>query len=284
MTPEENDAIRQCVEAMNAINPDVAFAAVLVGSVARGTSTDRSDVDIVFVSEHRLRRPRYGERIHAQVFLVDELRERLRAGDDFALWCVRFGMPITNNGIWKSITSDANAARWPEWRRKQGHAARRLSLASELFRAGDLAAASEEALYAATHAGRAILLQAGVFPCSRPEIVGQLTKIGRRPLAECLRRLLDEGEDGQVVYRTVRYLKRMLIGLDRIAYAQWAGKRARDAARRRAARANAEQALAVADDALDVELAERRLREVDEHPETAVSGDALDQRLRRLLS
>ena len=50
------------------------------------------------------------------------------------------------------------------------------------------------------------------------------------------------------------------------------------------ARSLKEQALAVADDALDVELAERRLREVDEHPEKEVSGDALDQRLRRLLS
>lgn len=50
------------------------------------------------------------------------------------------------------------------------------------------------------------------------------------------------------------------------------------------ARSLEEQALAAADDALDVELAERRLREVDEHPETAVSGEALDQRLRRLLS
>ena len=242
MTPEENDAIRQCVDLMNATNPDVAFAAVLVGSVARGTSTDRSDVDIVFVSEHRLRRPRCGERIHAQLFLVDELRERFRDGDDFALWCVRFGMPITNESIWKAITSDANATRWPDWRRKQAHAARRLSLASELFRTGDLAAASEETLYAATHAGRAILLRAGVFPCSRAEIVGQLAKIGQRPLAECLRRLLDGGEDVQLVYRTVRYLKRLLIGLDREAYAHWAGKRARDAARRRAGRADAGRA------------------------------------------
>ena len=239
MTPDENDAIRQCVDAMNATNPDVAFAAVLVGSVARGTSTERSDVDIVFVSERRLRRPQCGERIHAQLFLVNELRERLRDGDDFALWCVRFGMPITNERIWTAITSDTNAARWPDWRRKQAHAARRLSLASELFRAGDLEAASEEALYAATHAGRAILLRGGVFPCSRAEIVGQLTKIGRRPLAACIRRLLEEGEDGRAVYRTVRYLKRLLIGLDRDAYAQWADKRARDAARRRAGRANA---------------------------------------------
>ena len=239
MTPEESDAIRQCVDVMNTTNPGVAFAAVLVGSVARGTATERSDVDIVFVSEHRLRRPRCGERIHAQLFRVDELRERLRDGDDFALWCVRFGMPVMNEGIWTAITSDANAGRWPDWRRKQAHAARRLCLASELFRAGDLEAASEEALYAATHAGRAVLLRAGVFPCSRAEIVGQLTRIGRRPLAECLRRLLDEGEDVRLVYRTVRYLKRLLIGLDRGAYAQWAGKRARDAARRRAGRGNA---------------------------------------------
>ena len=44
------------------------------------------------------------------------------------------------------------------------------------------------------------------------------------------------------------------------------------------------QALSVADDALDIAIAHQQLREMDEHPEKAVTGDELTQRLSRLLS
>ena len=44
------------------------------------------------------------------------------------------------------------------------------------------------------------------------------------------------------------------------------------------------QALSVADDALDIDIAHQRLREIDEHPEKAVTGDELEHRLSRLLS
>ena len=236
MTPEQAAAIRGCIEAMTASNPGVEFAAVLVGSVARETSTERSDIDVVFVSEQRLRRPRCAARVHAQLFVADELRRKLSAGEDFALWCVRLGLPIADPGIWATITADPEAAKWPDWKPKIAHATRRLILATDLLRTGDLTAASEEALYAVTHTARAILLRAAVFPLSRQEMVTQLEVAGHRPLAELLRRLLAEEEDDRFLYRTVRYLKRLLTSLDKVAYAKFATKRAHDAAKRLQAR------------------------------------------------
>ena len=236
MTPEQNAAIRGCIEAMTASNPSVEFAAVLVGSVARGTSTERSDIDVVFVSEQRLRRPRCSAHVHAQLFVANEIRRKLRAGDDLASWCVRFGLTIVDPGIWTTITTGPEATVWPDWKLKIAHAARRLILASQLIQVGDLTAASEEALYASTHTARAILLRAAVFPLSRPEMVEQLKTTGHPSLAKLLRQLLDEEEDRRFLCRTLGYLKRLLIELDRAAYAKFAHKYEHEAAQRRKAR------------------------------------------------
>ena len=187
-----------------------------------------------------MQRPRCSGRVHAQLFRIDEFLQQLRTGQDFPSWCVRLGLPVADSGIWPEITAAPEAARWPDWRLKIAHAARRLFLASHLLKAGDLTAASEEALYAATHTSRAILLQAGVFPLSRPEIVEQLAAAGHRPLVELLRLLLVHDEDARLLYRAVRYLKRLLISLDMDAYGRCATQYAQAAARRVAHRANAE--------------------------------------------
>ena len=236
MTPEQSGAIRGCIEAITKSNPGVEFAAVLVGSVARETSTERSDIDVVFVSKQRLQRPRCAARVHAQLFLADDFRRKLREGDDFASWCVRLGLPIEDTGMWTTIIADPKAAEWPDWKSKIPHATRRLILASDLLKTGDLTAASEEALYAATHTARAILLRAGVFPLSRPEIVEQISLVSHPSLSELLGRLLAEDEDDRFLYRTVRYLKRLLTWLDKVGYAQFATKYAQDATQRLQAR------------------------------------------------
>lgn len=232
MTGDESAAIIDCIETTTAVNPGVAFAAILIGSVARGTSAHNSDIDMVILSAQDLRLPRRSGRMHVQFFSTEDFLYRLRIGDDFALWCVRLGLPITDPGIWSSITAAPEATQWPNWKRKLPHATRRLFLASQLLRAGDVTAATEEALYAATHTARAILLRTGVFPLSRPEIVEQLSAARYRPLVEVLRPLLRHVENPRLLHRTVRYLKRVLIGLDKDAYGQLATKYAAGAALR----------------------------------------------------
>jgi hypothetical protein len=107
-----------------------------------------------------------------------------------------------------------------------------LILASDLLRIGDLAAASEEALYATAHTARAMLFKSDVFPLSRPEMVDQLVKTGYRTLAELLRRLLLEDEDARFLYRTIRYLKKLLVSLDKATFGTFARGHARDAGKR----------------------------------------------------
>ena len=83
----------------------------------------------------------------------------------FASWCVRLGLPIADPGIWTTITTDPEAAEWPNWKPKIMHAMRRLILASDLRKTGDLTAASEEVLYAAAHTARGDpSASSGVFP------------------------------------------------------------------------------------------------------------------------
>ena len=125
---------------------------------------------------------------------------------------------------------------WPDWKLKIPHAVRRLVLACDLFRGGDLSAASEEVLYAVSHTARAILLKSNVFPLSRPEIVKQLSECDESVLSGMLVRLLDQDEDIRFLYRTIRYLKPKLIALDRVSYSTYAKRLAQDRSKRIKAR------------------------------------------------
>lgn len=57
---------------------------------------------------------------------------------------------------------------------------------------GDADAAREQALSYLTHSARAELLEAGVYPASRPELPEQLRSIGDYLLAGRLERILEE--------------------------------------------------------------------------------------------
>jgi hypothetical protein len=70
------------------------------------------------------------------------------------------------------------------------HARKRISVALELLEVGDVDAASEELMFAASHVARATLLQHGVFPLSRPELPSQLQTIDPG-LARLLELLID---------------------------------------------------------------------------------------------
>ena len=100
MTLQDERTIRDCIDAMTAANPAVQFATVLVGSVARGRSTNSSDIDIVFVSEQGMQCPRCSGRVHAQLFTTDAFLQQLRTGQDFPSWCVRLGLTIADPGVW----------------------------------------------------------------------------------------------------------------------------------------------------------------------------------------
>ncbi len=179
-----------------------AATVVLVGSEARDARTWRSDVDVLVLHEsgHRIRLKRPGD-IHLQQDSRTRFLERLEEGDDYPSWALRFGRPIRDpDGWWaKQSTAELENPHWPDWRPKVEHARKRIRLASELLEVGDTDAASEELLFAASHVARAILLEAGEFPLSRPELPSQLE--GEDPsLAGLLQRLiLDDVDSSSIV-------------------------------------------------------------------------------------
>lgn len=231
-----HSALDDCLRLVKESNPGVSFAAVLIGSVARNCSTDRSDIDVLLISKETLVRPRCAFQMHVQAFTLAMFIRKLREGDDFVAWCVRLGVPLFHSEIWEEIQSKDDAHIWPDWKPKIQHAVRRLILAWDLFLVGDLSAASEELLYAASHTGRAILLKSKVFPLSRPEMVGQLSECDEPVLSHMMVRLLRQDEERRFLYRTIPYLKRRLIALDRDSYGAYEKKHAQARVERSQAR------------------------------------------------
>jgi len=89
----------------------------------------------------------------------------------------------------------------------------------------DIAAAAEEMLYAVSHTARTMLLKAGVFPLSRPEIIGQLNEAGQQRLAKLLQELSYEEPTRQALNRASMYVKRLLVHIDRHSYREFVSLR-----------------------------------------------------------
>jgi hypothetical protein len=150
---------------------------VLIGSSARDTMNGRSDIDILVLDnvERRIRLKLPGD-VHLQQYSRSKFLSRLGEGDDYPGWALRFGVPMSDpDGWWaKHVASELNNPHWPDWRPKVSHAKKRMKMASKLLEVGDVDAASEELMFAASHVARAVLLKHGVFPLSRPELPSQL--------------------------------------------------------------------------------------------------------------
>jgi Nucleotidyltransferase domain len=208
-------------------NKDVQIAVILIGSVARSTHTSQSDLDLLIVGDQLPVVERQPDRLHVQRLTTQQFMERLRAGDDFAAWCVRYGVPIMASKPWLDIVASPEAAIWPDWHKKIGHAARRLTLAAALLETGDIPAAGEEMLYAASHTARAILLKNKIFPLSRPEIISQLREAGHERLAKVVQDLSYEAPAKGALKRDLLYIKRLLIFIDRKGYSEFVQSRQR---------------------------------------------------------
>ena len=170
---------------------------VLIGSAARDVMNSGSDIDVLVLSDgdHKVRLKRPGD-IHLQQDSRSNFLRRLDEGDDYPGWALRFGIPIRDpDGWWaRQVDTERHSPHWPDWRPKLDHAKKRMGVASELLDIGDVEAATEEFMFAASHVARANLLQRGVFPLSRPELPGQLEDI-EPCLSDLLRRLINRGLD-----------------------------------------------------------------------------------------
>lgn len=167
-----------------------AFA--LTGSTARNQRTAISDLDYHVIGS---RPSRSGLADEVDIVATDVRRfwEKLRAGDDYVQWTLRFGCILFDRtGIFRDALRVLSTERlWPDTSRKHARLSSHRRHAERLIELGDRDAAQEQVRAALTSAARAVLLDAGVFPLSRTELPAQLQAIGRVRLASALRMAID---------------------------------------------------------------------------------------------
>jgi len=219
--PSYTSLTQDFVRAVCSANEGMPISVILVGSVARSTHTSQSDLDLLVVGGQPPLVERHPDRLHVQALTTKQFTERLRAGDDFAAWCVRYGVPLVACSSWLQIVGSPDAAIWPDWHKKIRHAARRLTLAATLLETGDIVAATEEMLYAVSHTSRAILLKNGIFPLSRPEIISQVRDTGYQHLGKLLQELSYDEPTTEALNRDLLYIKRLLVSMDRPVYREF---------------------------------------------------------------
>ena len=203
---------RPVLDALSRAGLADAATVVLVGSGARGAMSSRSDVDVLVLHDdgRRIRLECPGD-VHLQQDSRSRFLRRLKDGDDYPGWALRFGVPMRDPDGWWAEHAAAEAANphWPDWQAKVKHARKRMRMASELLDVEDVDAASEELLLAASHVARAALLTRGVFPLSRPELPSQLESADPR-LARLIERLIDGDMDATDVVSGGALLERRL--------------------------------------------------------------------------
>jgi hypothetical protein len=163
-----------------------AEAFALTGSTARNQRTEISDLDFHVVG----RRPRYDDLpddVDIYAGDAEQFWTKLRSGDDFVQWTLRFGCLLFDTGIFRAgLQAIVTEGLWPDPQVKFARLPAHVNLASRLIRMGDRDAAQAEVRAALTTAARGILLEARVFPLARSELSDQLHCIGYERLGQAL--------------------------------------------------------------------------------------------------
>lgn len=169
------------------------LAVVAVGSSVR-EGVQSNDLDLVAIVQHDL--GSYKEHppleVDLRIYANDGLETQIRQGHDYLGWAVRFGVVILEkNAFWSKMVSTLN----DQIPLPSALVARERAItAYRHFRAvlevGDEDAALEQVVSMLTHLARAELVEAGVYPASRPELPQQLAAVGRIPIARLLSKAL----------------------------------------------------------------------------------------------
>lgn len=171
-----------------------SLALALTGSVARGKATPASDIDYYAVGPRfevwDLARELAPE---SEVDLCatdpDRFLAKVRAGDDYAQWALRYGRVLFDDGVLRAACTELEERKlWPDTERKRRQAERALHWAEAILDTGDVEAAQEQLRVALSALARWTLLQRDLFPLARAELAGQLRSAGLPQLAESLDR------------------------------------------------------------------------------------------------
>ncbi len=190
-----------------------ANALLLSGSTARGTRTEISDLDYHLVGEPVATSDMPAE-LDLHVVSARKLGERLREGDDFTQWSLRFGLVIFDDGVIRDAVREIVEHRlWPDPARKRQQAEKSLRIALAMVESGDHDAAIEQVRTALTLTARWHLLEHRLFPLSRGELPSQLQELGTADLATSLAGTIHGAPALAELARSVQSATELLDGL-----------------------------------------------------------------------
>lgn len=163
-------------------------AIILVGSASRKVS-QTSDIDFIVIYSNE--KPTFNRPpMDVDILAYDRklISKLLSKGHDLLGWAVKLGCVVyERNHYWTKVRSRwGNRLKFPSIDEAKARATKAEQLYLDLSAVGDIDAANEMFITMLTHLARACLLEAGIFPASRPELVKQLQGISEQALASKL--------------------------------------------------------------------------------------------------
>jgi hypothetical protein len=199
-----SDPARKWVEALlDEVRANERFhALVAVGSSVRARFA--ADLDFLLIFDPP--KPSFNDRpidVDFRCFQRSTVDSLIAEGHELLGWAVLYGCPVFDRAhFWHRLCLD--------WRGKvplpsadvaRKRAAKAREHLTYLLEAGDEDAAQEQRITVLTHLARAELIDASVFPASRPELPSQLKEIGSIELATELDSTLKRRELGSTAGR-----------------------------------------------------------------------------------
>ena len=165
------------------------LAVIAVGSSVRDVPKS-NDLDLVAITNEDPANSRELPplEIDFRLYASKGLEEKIKNGNDYIGWAVKFGKVLhEKDEYWtKLVRRLEGKVPMPSAKVARDRAAVAVENVRALLRVGDDDAALEQLVSLLTHIGRAVLIEAGVYPRSRPELSAQLMKISRPHLAQLL--------------------------------------------------------------------------------------------------
>lgn len=196
-----------------ALSDSSLVAIIAMGSSIRPRGHRRSDFDLLLIYQGARPAIKAPLEVDVRLFSTERIETEIATGNDVLGWAIKFGIALYDpQGYWGRL-QDAWRGRLPlpsaaEARRRADQS---LARAVEMLNVGDDSAADDLLLAALTQFARERLINAGVFPASRPKLPNQLRLLREDDSLGCL---LDDAMFGDVrPARLLNSLREVLVQL-----------------------------------------------------------------------
>lgn len=173
------------------LNPSI-LAIIAIGSAVR-PDVQNTDLDLLTVCARldSLNKTSPPIEVDLRTYEVIGIDDKVQSGHDLLTWSIKFGRPLYQKDFFWSLFVKSWSNRLPlrSSRRARERASNVYRLV-EVLNVGDQQAGREQAISYFTHLVRADLLDSGVYPASRPELVSQMRKVRDSEVAQKLEQLL----------------------------------------------------------------------------------------------